>query len=76
MQDIDWPLQMLSAVMLGLSLYAQKLIGDKRVAGQWLGLGNQILWVTFALWVRSYPTLVSAALYGVVYYRNARKWMR
>ncbi len=76
MQDIDWGLQALSTIMLLISLYAQKLIGDKNIEGQYLGLVNQVLWVAFAVWVGSYPTIIASILYGMIYYRNILKWRK
>ena len=76
MDQVNWPLQALSVLLYGLSFYAQKLIGDKKVAGQLLGLANQLLWIVFGLMTGSYPTIIASLFYGGLYWRNARKWQR
>lgn len=74
--SVNWPLQAVSVLLYGMSLYVQKLIGDKRVLGQYLGILSQLLWITFGLMTGSYPTIVAAVLYAAMYWRNARKWVR
>jgi nicotinamide riboside transporter PnuC len=43
----------------------------------WLiGLGAQVLWLTYAVMSRQYGFVVSAFAYGWVYARNARLWWK
>lgn len=59
-----------------VSLLALWLIGSRRVAGHWLGLANQLLWLALALETGAYGLLPLCAAYALVYGRNIRNWSR
>ncbi|MFI9824426.1 hypothetical protein ACIHFC_28840 [Streptomyces sp. NPDC052013] len=48
--------------------------GRKRALGWAIGLGAQVLWISYALSTRQYGFLVSAVAYGWVYAKNFRAW--
>ena len=41
-----------------------------------IGLGEQVLWLVYAVTTRQWGFVVSAGIYGWVYAVNARAWMR
>lgn len=49
----------------------------KKVWWAWtIGLGAQVLWLTYAIATEQYGFIVSAGAYGWVYGNNALKWRR
>ena len=50
------------------------LAGSKRKAGWALGLGAQLLWVSYAIATEQWGFIASAFAYGWVYARNWLRW--
>ena len=50
--------------------------GKRNYWGWGIGLGAQVLWLTYALTTGQYGFLVSAVAYGWVYAKNFRAWRR
>lgn len=48
--------------------------GSKRKLGWAIGLGAQVLWLTYGIVTRQYGFIVSAFAYGTVYARNWTRW--
>ena len=64
---MDWILSGTSALMLWL-------MGNKSRYAPLIGLGNQCLWILYALRIRQYGLLPGIAAYTVIHARNAWKW--
>lgn len=52
------------------------LAGSNRKAGWALGLGAQLLWVSYAVATEQWGFIASAFAYGGVYARNWLRWRR
>lgn len=68
--------QVFSYIMVAYGVTGLWVAGNKRVAGWWIGLSAQVLWVAFALLTGYWAFIVSAAAYGAVNVRNIARWRR
>ena len=51
------------------------LLAGKKIWWSWyLGLSGQVLWLTYAIVTKQYGFILSAFIYGSVYFKNARSW--
>lgn len=57
-----------------ITIYSMFLIGNKNILGWWIGIANQVLWLVFILWYKSYGLLPLTILIVVVYTRNLITW--
>lgn len=63
-----------SWVIATTGIVAMWLIGSKKVAGLWLSLAGQVMWVVYAIYSQQYGFLLGAIVYGAVCIRNIRRW--
>jgi len=52
------------------------LAGSHRLLGWQIGIGVQILWITYAIATRQWGFIASALAFGAVNLRNLMKWER
>lgn len=52
------------------------LAGSRKGVGWAIGVGAQVLWISYALATMQLGFLASALVYGSVYARNMIKWKR
>lgn len=57
-----------------VTLWGMWAVGNKRWWGWLVGLGNQVLWVTFSIAYRAWGLLPLTAALIVVYTRNLMRW--
>lgn len=70
---IDWWWSWLLAAIGIAGIWLQ---GDKRLIGWLIGIGVQVLWITYALATGQHGFVVMSLAYGGVYLRNLIKWKR
>lgn len=68
--------QLFSFAMVAYGVLGLYVAGNKRVAGWWIGLSAQALWVVFAAITGLWAFYVSALAYGLVNARNLLRWRR
>lgn len=68
----DWLPWLCSA----LTIWMTWLQGEMRPMGWIVGLVNQLLWLAFAIGMKTYGLLVLNAFLWFMYIRNYRKWRR
>lgn len=59
-----------------LTIVAMILLGNKSRWGWIVGLFNQVLWITFAIWFKAWGLLPLTFVLIFVYTRNLYKWNR
>lgn len=64
-----------SALLTVVGVLGLALAGSKKISGWAVGLGAQVLWVTYAIVTEQWGFIGSAVLYGSVYFINMRKWI-
>lgn len=52
------------------------LAGKKNKNGWLIGIGSQILWVSFAIITGQYGFIVAAFIYGSIYLKNYLAWKK
>jgi drug/metabolite transporter superfamily protein YnfA len=65
-----------SYILAAVGIFGLWLSGRKDYRGWFVGLGAQILWVTYALVTVQYGFILSAVAYGAIYLKNGMSWMR
>lgn len=60
--------------MSTLTIYMTFLQGNKNAFGWVVGLFNQFLWLTFAIYTETWGLLPLNAALWILYIRNLRKW--
>lgn len=65
-----------SVVLAAVGIFGLWLAGRKDWRGWAVGLGAQILWVTYAVMTEQYGFIGSAIAYSVVNFVNLRAWLR
>lgn len=61
-------------VLSAITAYTMLLAGDKKLKAWIVGLGNQVLWLTWILASGTYGLLPMTAVMCLVYWRNYKKW--
>lgn len=69
-------MQVWSWILTAVGVFGLWLAGRKSPWGWAVGLGAQVLWLSYALTTRQYGFVVSAFAYGWVYLKNFRAWRR
>lgn len=69
-------MQYWSWILTVVGVFGLWLAGRKSPWGWAVGLGAQVLWVSYALTSRQYGFLVSAFAYGFVYLKNFLAWRK
>lgn len=63
-----------SFLLTAVGVFGLWVSSTGRSWGFLVGLTAQVLWVVYALATEQYGFLISAALYGVMYFRNFQTW--
>lgn len=66
---MSWLLSATSGLMLWM-------MGNKSKYAPLVGLGNQVLWLIYALQLRDYGLLPGVILYAIIHARNAVRWWK
>lgn len=65
-----------SWTLAAIGIFGLWLSGRKDYRGWFVGLGAQILWITYAVVTAQYGFIASALAYGAIYLKNGLAWMR
>lgn len=65
-----------SYLLAGVGITGLWLAGNHRRAGWLIGVGVQLLWITYAMASDQHGFILSALAYGAVNARNMIKWKR
>lgn len=65
---------MWSIVLAVVGITGQWFAGRKQKSGWAIGVGAQVLWLTYAVVTRQWGFIASALAYGFVYARNWYRW--
>lgn len=68
------PVWLWSYVLTAIGVFGLYMSSRRKAWGFLIGLSAQVLWLAYALATEQYGFLISAFLYGWVYYRNYRAW--
>lgn len=63
-----------SWILEGIGLVGAFYAGRKRWWAWTLLLGNAVLWTIYGITTEQYGFVTASGFYGIVYFRNARKW--
>lgn len=66
--------QLWSWLLTAVGVTGLFLAGSSRKLGWAIGLGAQVLWITYAVATRQWGFIASAFAYGFVYARNWLRW--
>jgi hypothetical protein len=66
---LSWVLSATSGLMLWQ-------MGNRSKWGPRLGIANQVLWITYAVWLRQWGLLPGVIAYTVIHVRNLMRWER
>lgn len=65
-----------SWTLAAVGIFGLWLAGRKDYRGWFVGLGAQILWISYALVTKQYGFIASALAYSWIYAKNGRAWLR
>lgn len=65
-----------SYLLSAIGIFGLWIAGSKKTWGWLVGVGVQLLWITYALVSEQYGFIISALAYGFVYGRNWLAWRR
>lgn len=65
-----------SWILTAVGVFGLYLAGRKNRAGWAVGIGAQVLWLTYAVTTRQWGFIVSAFAYGGVYLKNFLAWRK
>lgn len=68
--------QVWSWLLMAVGVTGLWLAGKRSWTGWPVGLAAQVLWLAYSITTRQWGFLVSCFVYGAVYLRNLRAWLR
>ncbi|MEV6810718.1 hypothetical protein [Micromonospora sp. NPDC051296] len=68
--------QLWSWLLMAVGVTGLYLAGKRSWTGWAVGLAAQLLWLAYAIATAQWGFLVSCFVYGAIYLRNLRSWLR
>lgn len=65
-----------SVLLTGIGLIGLYAAGSKKSWGWLVGLGAQVLWISYAIATEQWGFILSALVYRGMYIRNYRAWKK